>query len=133
MARGAGLLHRVRSKSRNLTPRANNFSPVFDRKSLGHRNYLSFGIVRFNIRESFAEADWTFEFRFTGHISNMRRSFGLTGWARDQPISRYPRRVPGFEGLTTNSTLEAVMFARSRHAFSAAIDRSAFAGSMARF
>lgn len=93
------------------------FSFVFNRKSLGHRNYQSFGIVRFNIRESFAEADRASEFRFAGHISNIRRSFRLADRARDQPVGWDPSGIPGFEGHSAKFTLETVNFARLRHAF----------------
>ncbi|HEY8715205.1 MAG TPA: hypothetical protein VIM00_07470, partial [Candidatus Acidoferrum sp.] len=132
------LWHRVGPKSGNLALGANNFSSVFDRKSLGHRYYPSLAIVELNIRQSFTEADRTSEFRLTDHVSNicvfnMRRSFGPTGGTCDQPIGRNPCGVPGFEGLSTNFTLETVNFSRRRHAFGAAIDRSAFAGSVARF
>ena len=135
---GAGLWHRVGPKSGNLTLGANNFSSVFDRKPLGHRNDPSLAIVEFNIRQSFTEADRTSEFRLADHVSNicvsdMRRSFGLTDGTRDQPIGRNPCGVPGFEGLSTNFTLETVNFSCRRRAFGAAIDRSAFAGSVARF
>jgi hypothetical protein len=131
--RGPTLLHWVWPKTRNLTSRANHFSFAFNRKSLGHRNYQSFGIVRFNIRESFAGADRASEFRFTGHISDIRRSFRLADRARDQPVGWDPSGIPGFEGHSTKFTLKTVNFASLRHAFGAAIDRSAFAGSMARF
>jgi len=130
---GAGLLHQVGPKSRNLTPRANNFSSVFDRKPLGHRNYPSVGFIGFKIRQSFTEADRTSEFRLTGHISNMRRSFGLADGTSDQPIGRDPCRVPGFQGLAAYLTLKARDLACRRHGFGPPVNCTAFAGSMARF
>ena len=63
----------------------------------------------------------------------MRRSFVPINGASDQPIDRDPCRVPGFQGLPAYLTLKAGDLAGLRHAFGAAIDRSAFAGSMASF
>jgi hypothetical protein len=57
-----GLFRQVTPKRRNLTPRANNFGFVFDRKSLGHRHDPSVGLIGFKIRQSFTEADRTSEF-----------------------------------------------------------------------
>ena len=62
-------MHRVGSKSRNLTLRADNFSLVFDRKSLGHRDHPSVGIVGFDIRQSFTGADGTYKFQLMGHVT----------------------------------------------------------------
>ena len=108
--------------------RAYNFRPVFDRESLGHRNYSRVGLIGFKIRQSFAGADLTSEVCLACHIDG---SFGLIDRSYDQAIARDPSRIPAFEGRSANFTLEAANLARLCHGFRAPIDRAAFAGPMA--